>query len=196
MARKFGCLLDYPEPDTSDFNADYFERRDRLPESNQPGFVNEAATRLKAQMYEERRQGWNQRAFNVLEHETAISVGHLNDCRAKLTAAMAEGDDSNAHILRQRVDYFEKQVADRQAHRVYLEDLFAQYPGEDAFLAEINRIGRAHLEWAQQTQDKLRELLDWVAKIDLDAPVEPGDWDRIAAEIAAMKTRPARLPAP
>jgi uncharacterized protein YwqG len=187
-----GGLLDYPEPDASDFNNDWIERRERIAAQLPAGYhcpeFTEADAKLKAQMYEERRKGWTQRAFKVLDEETTKLVAHLDDYRAKVAAALRQGDNDKASELQQSVDYFERQVADRREHRTYLEDLFAQYPSEEAFVAEIARLGRAHLEWAQRTQDRLRELLDQAGMMDLDAPISAGDWDEIAAQITSMKS--------
>ncbi|WP_447726336.1 DUF1963 domain-containing protein [Sphingomonas koreensis] len=184
-----GGLLDYPEPDASDFNKDWTERRQRLPEWGEMSpQLTEADSRLRAQMYEERRKGWTLRAFKVLDEETPKSLAHLDDYRAKLATALDQGDNSAAYVLQQSVDYFERKVADQQAHRAYLEELFAQYPSEEAFVAEINRVGRAHIEWAQRSQDRLRELLNQAGTMDPDAPITSGDWDGIAAQIASMKS--------
>ncbi len=192
LARKFGCLLDYPEPDAKDFNEEWGKRRTRIAEQlpkgyHCPEFV-EADDRLIAFMFEERRAGWTQRAFKVLEEETAKSVGLLSDYRAKLAAAMASGDDNEISSVQQSIEYFEKQVSDRRGHRTYLENLFAQYPSEDALVEEIKRTGHAHLEWVQRTQDRLRVLLEHAGRMDLDAPIAPGDWDDIASQISGMRS--------
>lgn len=181
-----GGLLDYPEPDVNDFNKIWQYRRE-LPEWKRDGRYPDDE-RLRAYMHVERRNGWTQRAFKVLDEETEASIRKLDEYRTKHAAAVAAGDAREAGSLIQSVAYFEKELADRREHRAYLRDLFAQYPSEEALVAEINRVGRAHLEWAQRTQDRLRDILRRVATRDLDSAVKPADWDAIAAEIASMKS--------
>ena len=180
-------LLDYPEPDARDFNRDWAERRQRLPEWNGPGF-HEADARLRAQMYEERRKGWTKRAFKVLDEELAIDAGKLADYRAKVSAAKARGDEKWAQDNEHWIEYFDEKIAKHYENRSYLEELFAQHPSEDALVAEINRAGRAHVEWAHRSHEQLRAMLDQAGTMDLDAPIAPGDWDDIAAQIASMKS--------
>ncbi len=180
-------LLDYPEPDVSDFNRDWVERRQRLPEWNRPGF-HEADARLKAEMYEERRKGWTSRALKVLDEELAIDAGKLADYRTRVSDARARGDEKWAQDNAHWIDYFDEKIAKHSEHRSYLQQLFAQYPNEAAFVAEINRVGRAHVEWAHRSQERLRAMLDQAGTMDLDASIAPGEWDDIAAQIASMRS--------
>jgi uncharacterized protein YwqG len=179
-----GGMLDYPEPTLSDFNERYFERR---PDVEQADF-HEACERLTAQMYEERRKGWMHRASQILDEQLALAIGGLADRRAKFAEAQAHGDIGEIRIAEQLIASAQESVAKHSDNRAYLENLFAQYASEDDLVAEINRVGRAHLEWAQRTLDQLRALLDEAGKMDLDAPIKPAEWDDIAAKIASMKT--------
>lgn len=188
-----GGLVDYPEPDASDFNRVWQEKRERIAAQLPGGYSSPEFTaadaQLKAQMYEERRQGWTKRAFKVLEEEgLARGLARIDSYRAKLAEAQALGDTNAIDMAEQSIVSAEEEVAKHRSNRVYLEKLFAQYPSEDAFVAEINRVGLAHLEWAQYTQDLLLDLLDKAGKMDLDTPIAPADWDDIAATIATMKT--------
>ncbi|MCB9383360.1 MAG: DUF1963 domain-containing protein [Bryobacterales bacterium] len=187
-----GGLLDYPEPDASGRNAEWQQRREGLAERVEFGYFSpqftEADGRLQAQVYEERRQGWTQRAFKVIDEELTNDAAKIAEHRGELAAARNRGDESSATECERQIESREKSMASHREHRVYLENLFAKYPSEEAFVEEINRVGRAHLEWAQQTQDRLHELLAQAAKNDLDAPVAPGDWDAIVTEIGSMKS--------
>lgn len=185
-------MLDYPEPDISGFNKEWVERRERIAAELPRGYhcpeFTAADAQLKVQMYEERRTGWTRRAFRVLDEELAIDNGKLAEFGTGVSEARARGDqkwlDNNEHWI----EYFEKKIAQHHENRAYLQDLFAQYPGEEAFVAEIHRVGRAHVEWAQRSSETLRTLLDRAATMDLDAPIAPSDWDDIAAEIGSMKS--------
>lgn len=187
-----GGLLDYPEPDASERNKEWQQRRERIAAQMPRGYhcpeFYEADQQLKLEIYEERRKGWTHRAFPVLDEEEERCRSYLADKQAKLAAAMAAGDENEAFALRQLVEAGEEDVARNRAHRAYLTELFAQYPSEEAFVEEINRVGRAHLQWAQQTAVRLQELLAKAASQDLDAPIAAADWDAIVAEIATMKS--------
>jgi uncharacterized protein YwqG len=185
-------LFDYPEPDASGYNKEWQKRRDQLPEKLQGGYFTPeftaADSRLKAQIYEERRKGWTQRAFKVLEEELAVDEGRLTDYRGQLAEAMASGDEAKALSSQGSIEYFEKKIAQHLENRTYLQELFAQFPSEEALVGEINEVGRAHQEWAQRTQERLRALLDRAGTMDLDTSVSPNDWDAIVADIASMKS--------
>lgn len=181
-------MLDYAEPDINDFNREWQERRVRLPEWNVPGQFYQADERLKAQMYEERRHGWTRRAFKVLDEELAVDEGRLAEYRTQLADAIARGDEKAVHDKQHSVEFYEKKTAQHRDNRAYLRDLFAQYPNEEALVAEINRVGRAYVAWAGRTYDRLRDMFDRAGKQDLDAPIAPADWDAIAAEIVTMKS--------
>jgi uncharacterized protein YwqG len=187
-----GFLLDYPEPYWSDYNEEWGERRTRIAEQLPGGYYcpefTEAQAQLEAQMYEERRKGWSQRSLKVLDERLAIDLGRLADYRTKVAEARARGDEKWAKDNEQWIESSEMDVAKHQESRVYLEGLFAQYPSEEALVAEINRVGQAHFEWVQRAQDRLSELRDQAGKMDLDAPITPGDWDKIAAQINSMKS--------
>ena len=183
----WGGLLDYPEPDQNDFNKVCQQRRE-LPEWKSKRSLYSDDDPLRAHMREERRKGWTQRAFKVLDEETRISMQKLDEYRTELADAAAKGDKQKAGVVSQSVSYFEKQLNDRRAHRAYLRDLFAQYPSEEGFVDEIRRVGLAHLAWAQKVQDRLRQILVRIARMDLDAPVEPAKWNALVAALAGIKS--------
>lgn len=182
----WGGLLDYPEPDANDFNRVWQELRE-LPEWNPDGYYRRDPE-LRRQMREERRSGWTQRAFKVLDEELAIDTTKLAKYRAEVPAARARGDDKALRTAEGWVEYFTEKIAQHEENRIYLKDLFGRYLGEEAFLAEIQRVGRAHLDGVKRSSVRLRELLDLVGTKDLDAPIGEGEWDAIAAELADMKS--------
>jgi uncharacterized protein YwqG len=185
-------LLDYPEPYWSDYNEEWGERRKRIAEQLPGGYhcqeFTEAQAQLETQMYQERRKDWTQRSLKVLDEQLALDTGKLTGYRTKVAEARARGDEKWAKDNESWIEYFEKATDKHRENRVYLENLFAQYPSDEAFVAEIKRVGHAHLEWVERTQGRLRELFDQAAKMDLDASIAPGDWDEIAAKIDSMKS--------
>jgi uncharacterized protein YwqG len=185
-------MLDYPEPDISERNGLWKERRERIAAQLSGGYYcrefTEAQAQLEAQLYEERRQGWTRRAFKVLEETLVRDAARLESSRSKVAEALARGDEKQAKQEQGSVEYYENLLTKYEEDRSYLKALFAQYPSEETLVAEINRVGRAHLEWAQRTQDQLRALLDHAGKNDLDAPIAPSDWDDIAAQLTSMKS--------
>ena len=185
-------LLDYPETDGSARNKEWQVRREQIAAQLPAGYhcpeFWEADAQLQVQMYEERRKGWTHRAFKVLDETVERDSGRLVNYRVKVTEALAHGDEREAKQEQGSVKYYEELLIKYEDNRTYLQQLFSQYPSEDDFVTEINRVGCAHLEWAQRTKDRLRELLDQAGKIDLDAPIAPGDWDDIAAQITSMKS--------
>lgn len=108
-----GGLLDYPEADPSGFNKEWQERRERLPEREQWGYFSpqftEADNRLKAQIYDQRRKGWTQRAFKVLDKELGRDTKTLADCRAQVSAARARGDEKAVQDKAHSIEYFKKE---------------------------------------------------------------------------------------
>jgi uncharacterized protein YwqG len=190
MASK-GVMLDYPEPDATDFNKEWAERRVQLPEFLQGGYhtfeFNQADAQLRIQLYEERRKGWTQRALKVLEEEgLERALVRIAEHRAKLAEARACGDEKGLKEAEHWIESYEQDIKKHQENRAYLEVLFAQYSTEEALIAEVKRVGDAHLEWVQRAQDRLRELLDQAGTMNLNAPIAPADWDEIATEIASL----------
>lgn len=185
-------MLDYPEPDISERNGFWKERRERIAAQLSGGYYcpefTEAQAQLEAQLYEERRQGWTRRAFKVLEETVVRDADRLESYRSKVAEALVRGDEKQAKQDQGSVEYYETLLTKYEEDRSYLKALFAQYPSEEAFVAEINRVGREHLEWAQRTQDQLRALLDHAGMNDLDALIAPNDWDDIAAQLTSMKS--------
>lgn len=185
-------MLDYPEPDINGFNKEWVERRERIAAELPRGYhcpeFTAADAKLRTDMYEERRTGWQARAFRVLAEEIAIDEAKLAEYRTGVAEARARGDQKWLNDNESWIEYFEKKIAQHHENGAYLEDLFAQYPGEEALIAEINRVGRAHIDWAKRSSETLRAMLDRAAAMDLDARIVPADWDDIAAEIATMKS--------
>lgn len=185
-------LLDYPEPDARGYNKEWQERRDQSPEKLQGGYFTPEFTaadnRLKAQIYEERRKGWTQRAFKILEEELEVDKEHLANHRAKLAEAVALGDDRKAQSSQGSIEYFENKIAEHLENRTYLQEVLTQFGSEEALVVEIRRVGVAHQEWARRIQERLSATLNRAGKMDLDAPIASGEWDAIVTEIASMKS--------
>lgn len=185
-------LLDYPEPDVTERNAVWVARREKIAAALPNGYncpeFSKAQTGMEEQLYEERRKGWSRRAFKVIDEEEAKSQATLADYRRQHAVALAAGNEHAAASHANRVSYYEKNLSQIREHRTYLAALFAQYPSEDAFVAEMERVGREHLEWAQHTGQRLRALLAMAAAQNLDAPIPADAWEAIATEIATMKS--------
>ena len=187
-----GGMLDYPETDVTVRNRDWQARREQIAAQLPAGYhcpeFTQADAKLQAELYEERRTGWTQRAFKVLDETVERDTSRLSAYRAKVSDALANANDQQAKQDQGSVEFYEELLKKYQNNRTYLEQLFAQYPSEDAFVAEINSVGCAHLEWAQRCQVQLRELLNLAGTMDLDASITPEEWENITAQIASMKS--------
>lgn len=189
--RNFGGLLDYPETDQNDYNKDWGERRKRIAEQLPGGYhcpeFTAAQTRLEAEMREERRNGWTQRAIKVIDEELARCSAKVAEHSTKASQARIREDSKEAEKSERWIESYKEDIAKHRENRLYLKDLFAQFPCEEAFVAEINRVGRVHKEWVLGCQNQLRVLLDYAGTKDLCAPIAASDWNEIAEQIASLK---------
>ena len=188
----YGGLLDYPEPDASERNAVWMERREKIAASLSGGYhcpeFQAAQKVLDKEIYEERRKGWTQRAFKVLDEEIESSRKWIEDYREQLAAAEASGDERAAHDFRHQIDYHENKIKRQEQEAVTLKAFFDSYENEEALVAEFRRLGEAHLEWAAETRETLIALKQEAGKQDFDAPISAEEWQSIADRIDSMKS--------
>lgn len=152
-----------------------------------PNFY-DADQEMQARLYEERRKGWFKRAFKVLKEETKKVSKRLEEEKKELKSALNKGNEGSISQAKWRVRSSEETLAQKHEHKEYLEGLLSQYGSEDGIVEEIKRTGQAHLEWAQLTSARLRDMLLEVGKKDLDAPLPTEEWKAIVSEIDTMKT--------
>ncbi|TRC89631.1 DUF1963 domain-containing protein [Mesorhizobium sp. WSM4303] len=191
------CGLDGPpEPDQDRFNDELRRRLDKRLESfdYSPGYgFRLGAIRMEVieQLKSERRTGWIERSFRVLEAKEREWGAKRANNLAELQAARAAGDAETVRRCEGWIEYYDVTVRELEEHRTYLTELFAPYQGPDgeaAFTAQIEASAAAHLAWGARQGEA---LLHWhkylLAKVPGERLPESG-WNDLAAALGASRS--------
>jgi uncharacterized protein YwqG len=191
-----GILIEPPEPDQDAFNAEF---KRRWPERsahllNQVGCyypLQAAREALNAELAQERKAGWQQRAFEVIDKEKLRFEAFCVEHRRAIDETPAS-DQSKRDSETRSLQACLNTLAELERNRAYLNQIFADYPGPDGearFNEEIRRLGEA---LPAQFEEQEAEMNRWLSRIlaqdDLEAPLPEAEWRALTASVEAKKT--------
>jgi Domain of unknown function (DUF1963) len=191
-----GGLLEAPESDQVAYNTEFQKRVAANPAcaDREDGWgprVKVITERLEAELKAERRTGWMLRAFPALDIVKARSEQWRDTYQREVDEAGDTPDQAKLQRSRGGLEYHTKLLAELEEHRAYLNGLLSLYPGtvgEEAFNAEIRKMGEAHLAWGAQVARTVERLLKDIQAQHLESAISEDDWSKILAAVKDTKS--------
>ncbi len=190
-----GGLLDAPEFDRQWCEPAIIERVYQSPEYKGGhvaswGQNSDLYARMEAEIRDERRTGWANRAFQLFDKETA----RYKEAKAEIEQAEAVGEENPQArignvILPIKGVLSSLERVDR--YRIALENLIAQYPEPDpeaALTKEIQLLGEAFLEWGTRTATAAQVAMREVDSHDLESFITAQEWASLISDFSESST--------